>query len=292
MKRIITLLLISIIALSIIGCENNTKVQKDTKEYVLDYIEKKGIEKICWKDFDYLENKDIGFGTRISEYKLKNSVKLLLIGSNKKYPDKIVLVENNKKTILKDYKKSSRKLKRMIMLDGTIYIDTGYKSSALRCGNKDGVIKYRIDKNKKPIKDSQSNFGMGYGYQYWNDYVQVEIDNSFINFCKEGIDPKIIPNDVANFEAKIIENNNDVLLLKITNIDKKFKHCFDLKYDKNVNDIKQVAISLSAIKNLKPNENLNDKKIKVYFNGVVKNYAPELSMPITLDEIYKVEIIR
>jgi len=55
----------------------------------------------------------------------------------------------------------------MVMVNGTLYLDTGHESTIeARCGVMDGEITSQVDGSKQPTVDDQSNFGTGYGYQY------------------------------------------------------------------------------------------------------------------------------
>ena len=64
----------------------------------------------------------------------------------------------------------------MVMVDGTLYLDTGHNSTATaRCGMLDGEITSSVDSTSKPIKDNQSNFGAGYGYQYGAEEGTIEV---------------------------------------------------------------------------------------------------------------------
>lgn len=55
----------------------------------------------------------------------------------------------------------------MVMVNGTLYLDTGHESKIeARCGVMDGETTSQVDGSKQPTVDDQSNFGTGYGYQY------------------------------------------------------------------------------------------------------------------------------
>ena len=59
----------------------------------------------------------------------------------------------------------------MVMVDGTLYLDTGKESTIQerKCGTPDGEITSTVDQTEKPTKDNQSNFGTGYEYQYGSE---------------------------------------------------------------------------------------------------------------------------
>ncbi|MGN0307737.1 MAG: hypothetical protein ACI4DN_05930 [Lachnospiraceae bacterium] len=64
----------------------------------------------------------------------------------------------------------------MVMVNGEIYMDTGHESTVeARCGMMDGEITSEVDRSEKPIKDNESNFGIGYGYQYGSHEGTIEI---------------------------------------------------------------------------------------------------------------------
>lgn len=66
----------------------------------------------------------------------------------------------------------------MIMVDGTLYSDSGKISDVMRCGMMDGEIDDSVD--DVPKKDNQSNFGAGYGYQFFSEkQIDVCIDDEW-----------------------------------------------------------------------------------------------------------------
>lgn len=65
----------------------------------------------------------------------------------------------------------------MIMVNGTLYYDSGEISSVLRCGMMDGEITDSVD--TIPEKDNQSNFGTGYGYQYMDGQIDVCMEDEW-----------------------------------------------------------------------------------------------------------------
>lgn len=75
----------------------------------------------------------------------------------------------------------------MIMIDGKIYLDSGTESSIEgRCGTFDGEITSTVKQNEKPTTDNQSNFGVGYGYQYGLEgTIEVNIDDKWWVFVPE-----------------------------------------------------------------------------------------------------------
>ena len=64
----------------------------------------------------------------------------------------------------------------MVMVNGTLYLDTGHESTIeARCGVMDGEITSQVDGSKQPTVDDQSNFGTGYGYQYGTTEGTIEL---------------------------------------------------------------------------------------------------------------------
>jgi hypothetical protein len=61
---------------------------------------------------------------------------------------------------------------RTIQVLGDLYYDTGETDDSVRCGNMDGQITSSTE-GAVPQEDGQSNFGIGYGYQFWDDTIQV-----------------------------------------------------------------------------------------------------------------------
>lgn len=72
----------------------------------------------------------------------------------------------------------------MLRVNGKLYYDTGKESMVdKRCGNMDGQISSEVDGSKIPIKDNQSNFGKGFGYQYGaDDTIEVYINEKWFIF--------------------------------------------------------------------------------------------------------------
>ena len=81
-------------------------------------------------------------------------------------------------------------LPRMVMVGGVLYKDTGMVSHVLRCGVMDGEITSSVNEGEQPVKDDQSNFGKGYGYQrgFVEGRIEVSIDGKWCVFSKEEVD--------------------------------------------------------------------------------------------------------
>lgn len=98
----------------------------------------------------------------------------------------------------------------MVMVNGTLYLDTGHESKIeARCGVMDGEITSQVDGSKQPTVDDQSNFGTGYGYQYGTTEGTIEL---FMNgrwwiFATEEARQKIqfpsIENELSKFYLTI-----------------------------------------------------------------------------------------
>ena len=66
----------------------------------------------------------------------------------------------------------------LICVDGMLYRDSGVISDDLRCGMMDGQITSVV--SGEPTENDQSNFGQGYGYQYWiGGEIHVNIDGQW-----------------------------------------------------------------------------------------------------------------
>lgn len=82
----------------------------------------------------------------------------------------------------------------MVMVNGELYYDTGRLSDVTaRCGNMDGSIDSSVDATETPTEDNQSNFGSGYGYQYWGENtIEVNIDGEWVVFERRGGDSSTV----------------------------------------------------------------------------------------------------
>lgn len=116
----------------------------------------------------------------------------------------------------------------MVRVKGENYFDSGYISSAARCGVSDGQIRSSVDGSQLPEEEDQSNFGSGYNYQFCGEegILVVEIDGRQAIFVREdkrqGTD---IPSNVAHFEAELIgKGERGGLLLRLTEIPADFQH--------------------------------------------------------------------
>lgn len=177
----------------------------------------------------------------------------------------------------------------MVKVDGVIYGSTGYKNAMVTCGTADGKIKTTVEENKKPVNDDESNFGKGYNYQIWGKgYINVQTDNDWTLF--RDIDLKEensqIPKWVAHFTAKVIQVEDDSLMVEATEIDDGF----------SFKDLLTKPISL-PMDHLEyggggepAGQALEGKSVEVYFGGEIKNTQSESSVPISLEEVYRISV--
>ena len=103
--------------------------------------------------------------------------------------------------------------RRAIMVDGTLYLDTGYVSSLMRCGNLDGNIVKVIEATEMPDEDGEANFSAeGWQYGFEKDTIDVQIGNEFCIFAVEGsytAEDDYIPEGVMQFMATVDEVTDD-----------------------------------------------------------------------------------
>ena len=176
----------------------------------------------------------------------------------------------------------------MVKVDGTTYTDTGYENAMVTCGTADGEIKTSVDGKSMPEKDDESNFGTGYGYQVWEKgYINVEIEGRWILFRDVELkDDGQIPKWVAHFTAKVINTEEDSIMVEVIEIEDEF-------YFKDLLT-KPISLSIENLKNEKDGktttEGLEGKTVEVYFGGEIKNTEPESSVPINLEKIYRIEV--
>ena len=177
----------------------------------------------------------------------------------------------------------------MIKVDGTTYVDTGYENAMVTCGTADGEIKTTVDGKNKPENDDESNFGKGYGYQVWEDgYINVQIEGRWILF--RDIDLKVesgqIPEWVAHFSAKVLSTEEDSIMVEAIKIDDGF-------YFKDLLT-KPISLPIDNLDNAKDGvvttEGLEGTSVEVYFGGEIKNTEKESSIPISLENVYRIEV--
>ena len=103
--------------------------------------------------------------------------------------------------------------RRAIMVDDTLYLDTGYVSSLMRCGTLDGNIERVIEATKIPDEDGEANFSAeGWQGGFEKGTLDVLIDNEFCIFAEEGsytAEDGYIPEGVMQFIATVDEVTDD-----------------------------------------------------------------------------------
>ena len=160
-----------------------------------------------------------------------------------------------------------------VMVDGVLYESTGYISSAIGCGNMDGKITSTVEGNEAPKKNDQSNFGTGYDYQRSSEgQIVVVMDGMKVIFR----DPEHsftvdIPEEVLNFNAKVLEVRNGSLLVSFISTPDIFMPPFTGQCVVRVNP--QI---------LKEEVKAGDT-VRVWFDGLVQEIYPPI-----LPNVYRV----
>lgn len=69
----------------------------------------------------------------------------------------------------------------MVMIDGFVYVDSGEESTRTeRTDGFDGEISSTVAPSQEPTENNQSNFGIGYGYQYGpNGTIEILINEKW-----------------------------------------------------------------------------------------------------------------
>lgn len=82
----------------------------------------------------------------------------------------------------------------MVMVDGELYLDTGYNNTDIRkCGTPDGEITSAVKGSERPTENNQSNFGTGYGYQYGvtEGTIEIYMNDQWHIFATEDVRQKL-----------------------------------------------------------------------------------------------------
>ena len=75
---------------------------------------------------------------------------------------------------------------RAVMVDGELYYDTGEVITVGRCGVMDGRIASTVEQNELPTQDGQSNFGIGWEYQWVGPYnFDIPMEDGWRRFQRE-----------------------------------------------------------------------------------------------------------
>ncbi len=180
----------------------------------------------------------------------------------------------------------------MVMIDGTMYKSTGYVHSMLKCGTYDGITESSVEIDEKPSENNQSNFGVNYGYQKWDDYLIVEMQDRkwyiFEDIEKEATD---IPNGVCNFTAIIKEVSEDEPLIKVEVLEfaEEFDYFILANEDKNpliVVYTNNLVYPEDQKADTKPSDFLN-KKVRVWFDGDHKAFESSYLL-----NTYRIEFVK
>ncbi|MCR5345114.1 MAG: M56 family metallopeptidase [Lachnospiraceae bacterium] len=116
-------------------------------------------------------------------------------------------------------------IKRMLMVDGVLYVDTGYVSGISgRCGTLEGNITSVISEGKVPDKDGEANFeATGYQWGFQSGTIEVPINNEWYIFAEKGSDiftKGEIPQSVLQFVATVTEviddENDEYIIVEVT----------------------------------------------------------------------------
>lgn len=161
----------------------------------------------------------------------------------------------------------------MVRVKGENYFDSGYVSSAARCGVPDGQIRSSVDGSQLPEEDDQSNFGSGYNYQFCGEegIIEVEIDGNWVIFLREDKKQETtIPLNVAHFSAEVIEKDEKGnLVLRLTEVPEDFKHLYlqpGEEFSASMDDWK--ASSKDAVPEI-------GTLVEVWFDGMVMEKFPK-----------------
>ncbi len=177
----------------------------------------------------------------------------------------------------------------MVKVKGIIYKNTGYENAMVKCGTADGEIKTSVESTKEPERDDESNFGKGYEYQSWEDgYINVKIDNKWMLFKDIKLKDKEdeIPEWVAHFTGKVISVEEASLMVEATEIDDEF-------YFKKL-FTKPIVLAIDNLRHEKDGvvstEGLEGKFVEVYFGGEIEHTEPESSLPISIGDVYRIDV--
>lgn len=176
----------------------------------------------------------------------------------------------------------------MVQVGDRIYLDTGYVNSMVTCGTADGKITSTVSTSESPSANDQGNFGTGYDYQFSDQgYISLKIDDRWIIFRDIAISYDGPPKMVANFTGKVIEVEEDRLLVEVTSHPEDFP--FMDQVDKPVSlEIDNLAYSKDG---RVTTEGLEERSVKVFFDGDLINKDPLTSSPARLGEIYYIEVL-
>lgn len=216
-------------------------------------LSQKGYD-LTWSDFAHFNYIETGFGLYIRRYEINELFHFSIGGAG---PDSkpvymhlgvngadhdayIDIREGGVTEFISEHNSDSPEVWDripMVMVNGELYLDTGKESTVIaRCGMMDGEITSQVPGNEEPTVDDQSNFGIGYGYQYGPVEGTIEINmngkwwifateavRQEIQFPTEGTDPElmidpVVPVSVVNLitgEERIITSNADIRTIQM-----------------------------------------------------------------------------
>ncbi len=198
MKKYFSLILAMLFALS--GCTSKkpsiaVRVGNPAQSFIADLSQKdssyitKLLENKTWEDgtADCINdcmviqgNKTLYYHSDCGTFNDTENEKSLSLSNEEKKRVNIILEQYIRLAISENKKPAP-----MIMVDGKLYQATDKESTALRCGIMDGEITSSVSENEIPSKDNQSNFGIGYGYQYGaSETIEICIDGKWYIFAR------------------------------------------------------------------------------------------------------------
>lgn len=77
----------------------------------------------------------------------------------------------------------------MVMVDGVLYLDTGFTGTYRTGDTYDREITSAVEGYEKPMEDDQSNFGAGYRYRYGaaEGTIEIEMNSRCCIFATEQV---------------------------------------------------------------------------------------------------------
>ena len=118
--------------------------------------------------------------------------------------------------------------KRMAMVNGVVYVDTGYVSGVTgRCGTLDGSFGDVIGRYDMPEKEGQINFQAdGWQVGFEEDTIEIPTDDGWCIFAAYGsgkYSQDYIPEAVLQFTAIVEEVRDNSIIVKADSVDDKFQ---------------------------------------------------------------------
>ncbi|MDO5755725.1 MAG: hypothetical protein Q4P28_05770 [Tissierellia bacterium] len=179
----------------------------------------------------------------------------------------------------------------MVMVNGTLYKETGFVNGNVTCGTPDGKIASTIT-NGVPEKNDQSNFGTDYEYQYSRDgLLNVRIKDQWIIFRDVDIDNDEIPVDVPHFKGKVVYGLQDEIHVKILELPEEFSWIFQNRSLDEIKDIRTTIEKLYPPKEIQGAEELEDQEVILWFDGRVEKQDLAISSLMELPKVYRIEML-